>query len=155
YLGDVNGAIAELGGDPSSFDVEPLKVRELSYEEGIDKVLALLDSEGIDEADVSRLRHIIDSRLRDVRDDVETKRMLTKERKVGGLNLPEAQADRIMDALSAETHMTVFMESAAVAERKRAEASAAASARTASAQGRSPETNAAPAPQQTVEEWTP
>lgn len=110
FVGDVNAVIRELGGDPGSFNVAPLEVRQLTYADGVQRVRGLLAAEGLDPDDSARLNHIIESRLRDVRDESETLRMLTKERKTGGLELSGDKAARIIDAMRSEMRMTKFVE---------------------------------------------
>lgn len=110
HVGDVVGQIIELGGDPSAFPEEQLELRQVTYEDGINEIMELVEPEGMDKADESRLRHIIDSHLRDVRDAMETGAMLTKPRKTGGLELPEAEAARIMDVVAQKRRMTKYVE---------------------------------------------
>ncbi|MFA6593687.1 MAG: hypothetical protein WCT16_00340 [Candidatus Buchananbacteria bacterium] len=49
-----------------------------------------------DEVMIKRLGSIIIARLKDIRDELETKENLMKSRKVGGMEFPEADADRIL-----------------------------------------------------------
>src|SRR5690606_9134174 len=53
---------------------------------------------------------ILESRLRGVRVDSETREALMKPRKVGGAALSAVVADRVMDMLALQVRMTTFVE---------------------------------------------
>ncbi|HSD12923.1 MAG TPA: hypothetical protein VLC10_05170, partial [Patescibacteria group bacterium] len=57
-----------------------------------------------------RLAHIIESRLRQVRDDSDTKEMLMKSKKTGGLELSATDADKVMALLASKMRMSAFVE---------------------------------------------
>lgn len=68
----------------------------VDYAAAADQIIAASGISGLTEILAKRLSNIIVSRLRDVRDDLETAEILMKDRKVGGLALTETQADALL-----------------------------------------------------------
>lgn len=110
FLGGVVETITDLDGDPSAYDVKPLELERMTFGEGARKIAAALPVAAEDEASVTRLRHIIESYLRGVRDEGETKEMLMRQRKVGGLELSEADAEEAMHIVLTKAKLSKFVE---------------------------------------------
>lgn len=68
-------------------------------EELIDKVAMRGGSGDWDEVLKKRFRTIVSARLRDVRDSAETKAMLMRDQKIGGLAIDEAGSQKIMNMI--------------------------------------------------------
>ena len=124
FLGDVVAEIRLQGGDASKYSVEPLEERVITYDQALDDIMQALDTDELDEAGANRLRHIIESYLRNVRDEVEARRMLTKTSKTGGLEMSEVDADEIISYVESQRHLTRYVE---VMPREEGEAEEAAS----------------------------
>ncbi|MBU0625749.1 hypothetical protein KKF05_05420 [Patescibacteria group bacterium] len=110
FIGDVVGVLNEFGIDTKKYPLREIKARVISYAEATDDVLKSVDLEKLSINDEKRLRFIIESRLRDVRDDTETLAMLIKSKKVGGLELSETSANKIIKVLNDERALTRYVE---------------------------------------------
>lgn len=64
-------------------------------EQIVDTLVTSLGNLGLDEYLERRFRNVISARLRDVRNDIQTKAILTREQKVGGLGFDEARANQL------------------------------------------------------------
>ena len=69
---------------------------EWDWQAWAEQILPKIDLKSIDEVLKKRLLNIIVARLKDIRDVLETKDVLTRSVKVGGLGLDETMADRII-----------------------------------------------------------
>ena len=123
HLGDVSGLISELGGDTKKYPEKQLELRRVSFADGAKEIAEAAALDGLGDDMRKRLAHIIESRLRSVRDDVEVKEMLMKAKKTGGMELSEADADKVIGMLSSKVRMTSFTEQV---EEKKSPAEAAA-----------------------------
>ncbi len=74
----------------------------INWEASVDKVINVLDVNLFDDSAKVRLRSVIMSRLRDVRDFLATKEVLTKSRTEGGLGLVEADAVKVLNNIDIE-----------------------------------------------------
>jgi len=74
----------------------------IDWQSAVNKVWQSLDLELFDEVAESRLKSVIMSRLRDVRDVLATKETLTKDRSAGGLGLSEMDANNVIAAIDSE-----------------------------------------------------
>lgn len=110
YLGDVPGLIDELGGDLKSFPQDLLELRTTTYREGAAEIAEASAPEDASADMRKRLAHIVESRLRQVRDDMDTLEMLTKSKKTGGMELNEGQAKDVLDTIASKTRMTKYVE---------------------------------------------
>lgn len=110
YLGDVPGVIRSLGGDVNSFPQDLLELRIVTFKQGAEEIEAAAAPAGLNEDMMKRLTHIIESRLRQVRDDQDTVEMLTKSKKTGGMELAESQANDILDVMRTRSRMTKYVE---------------------------------------------
>lgn len=108
HLGDVEGLLKKLGGDVSKYPATRLATRQLSYAEGAAETVSHFPEFRADS--LRRFTYIVESRLRNVRDDVETKEMLTKSLKTGGLELDPKKADEAIEMIRRTMRMTRFSE---------------------------------------------
>ena len=109
FLGDVVGLVAALGGNLDDFTESPLEIRTITFTEGAQMVADQVPDK-LDSVERSRLRHLIEARLRDVRDDFETKAMLMRPKKVGGLEMDDAAAEKVMETVRSEMRLTKYVE---------------------------------------------
>ncbi|MBI4449698.1 hypothetical protein HY634_01445, partial [Candidatus Uhrbacteria bacterium] len=94
YLGiDIPAYIKHLGGDPALF------VKEIPVMEVVRGVLAGIGTAPADPVIAKRLETSITAYLSGIRDAMETKDVLMRSIKVGGVGLDAATADRITNAL--------------------------------------------------------
>lgn len=124
YLGDVPGVIRSIGGDVKAFPEDLLELRVVTFKQGAEEIADAAAPAGLNEDLLKRLTHIIESRLRQVRDDQDVEEMLTKSKKTGGMELAESQAKEILDVIQTRSRMTKYVE--AVEEERPAEAAAPA-----------------------------
>ncbi|MFA6228189.1 MAG: hypothetical protein WC668_03295 [Patescibacteria group bacterium] len=75
--------------------------RTIDYTEAATSIVLSFGYPAADEVMVKRLGSIIIARLKDVRDEMETKENLMKSRKVGGMDFSEADADRMLKIIKA------------------------------------------------------
>lgn len=62
-------------------------------------ILSAYGFQSADEVMLKRLENIIIARVRDVRDDLETKESLIKSKKVGGMEFSDADADKLLNLI--------------------------------------------------------
>lgn len=110
FLGDVVRLIADFSVNPNDYPQGQVEARVMAFDEGAKAIAAAVDLP-LDDEQRRRLHFIVESRLRDVRDDMETREMLARSQKVGGLELDEAAIEHVMEVLKAEMRMTRFVES--------------------------------------------
>ncbi|HTK04010.1 MAG TPA: hypothetical protein VL500_00330 [Candidatus Eisenbacteria bacterium] len=110
FLGDVVGAIKKFGGDANAYPQDMLELRIVPYKAGAEEIVNDAAPAELDADMRRRLEHIVESRLRNVRDDGDTKEMLMKAKKTGGMELQETTAIEIIDAIRLKTRMTKYVE---------------------------------------------
>jgi hypothetical protein len=109
FLGDLTGVLTEFGGKVGDYSTEQIELRVISYDEGAREIANAVDLP-FDEEGRIRLSHIIASRLRDVRDEMETKEMLMRSKKVGGMELDETAAEYILNFIKQKAQLTKYVE---------------------------------------------
>lgn len=109
YLGDLVPLLMEFGGRVEDFPGEQVELRVMTFDEGA-KEIANAVSLPLDGANRLRLQHIIATRLRDVRDEMETKEMLMRSKKVGGLELENDAVEHIFDIAREKAKLTKYVE---------------------------------------------
>lgn len=125
YLGDVVGLLTKLGADPKKYAGHEIEIRSVSFKDGIKEIIEAAQIKGLDQNGLRRLENIIESRLRGVRDDLDTRATLTKSKKIGGLELSAEEAGRIIEIVANEMSLTKYVEQ--TNEREVSEASAESS----------------------------
>jgi hypothetical protein len=110
YIGDVPGLIIELDGDPKRYPQEILELRTVSYKDGAAEIAEAVAPDDMGTDMRKRMAFIVESRLRSVRDDADTLEMLTKSKKTGGMELTDAQANAVLDAIKVKARMTKYVE---------------------------------------------
>ncbi len=84
-------------------EIQSIKVPD--YEEKIDwgsQIKSIISQFGFRESDpviVKRLENIIIARLKDIRDDLETFDILTRSRKIGGMEFSDTQAEQLLSLI--------------------------------------------------------
>jgi len=124
HLGDVMAQIVDLGGDASGFVVAPTSQRTLTYEDGVKEVMRALGGLTFSPEVRKRIAHIVEMRLRDLHDDLETRELFVKPRKTGGTELDGPTAERIVAAIKTLSVMTKYVDVLPVAAPTRAASSA-------------------------------
>ncbi|MFA5020984.1 MAG: hypothetical protein WC517_02915, partial [Patescibacteria group bacterium] len=76
------------------------------YSGAASKLAAAFGYPSADEVMLKRLENIIVARLKDVRDDLETKENLMKSKKVGGLEFSEAEVDKLLNLIKNQGNFT-------------------------------------------------
>lgn len=117
FVGDVIGKLHDLGVDTEQYPKETIEERVMTYDQATKEIVDALELPEMKESDTKRLRHIIETRLRDVRDMAETKRILIKPHKTGGLDMKEDLADKIVGFIEDEMRLTKYVETAFEDER--------------------------------------
>ncbi|MDP3793579.1 MAG: hypothetical protein Q8R07_02390 [Candidatus Uhrbacteria bacterium] len=85
---------AEIAGHVANKLMAPAHVT-FSQDEAIDAAVGQIGLSGLDEYMTKRLRNLISTRLRDVRNAMDTKAVLSRAPQVGGMGLSSEEADRI------------------------------------------------------------
>ena len=99
--GEASAALFALGGESSAYTGKRIIIRDMRPQEVVTEFLhehpvnipAFLEH---------RLREILESRVRDVRKDAETITRLTRAEKIGGVELPQQEAEDLVEALAAK-----------------------------------------------------
>lgn len=103
YLGGgVTELIRNLGGDPASFNVKRVEIKSVSPKEAAAEILLESGLKFEDPFLAKRTQEIIEMRLREVRDDFETAAALVRGKKIGGADLSEDDAKKIIDSIKAK-----------------------------------------------------
>lgn len=108
YVGDVGAEIDSLGFDPSAYPHTSIAVRKVSYSTATDEVIAAIPELPKDGENAKRARRAIESRLRGIRDEAETKEALAKSAKVGGPGLTPVQMNAALAAVKKLVNDAVF-----------------------------------------------
>ncbi len=85
---------AEIAGHAANTPSAPAHVTS-SQDEAINAAVSQIGLSGLDEYMTKRLRNLISTRLRDVRNAIDTKAVLSRAPQVGGMGLAIEEADRI------------------------------------------------------------
>ncbi len=101
YLGDVDGFIRSLGGDPASYPATRITFRAMTAMDVVSEVLHE-NPANVPAYLEHRLREILESRVRNVRKDEETVQRLTRAEKIGGVEMNEEEARRLVEKLAAK-----------------------------------------------------
>jgi hypothetical protein len=94
---------AEIARIKASMPAEPA-APQTALDEAVEKTYAALPVKPESEYSGSRLKHIISSRLRDVRNSIELVQLLARDTKVGGLGLEQTAAAQMAEAIEASYH---------------------------------------------------
>lgn len=108
WLGDVDGLIRTLGGDPKSYPEFRVKIERRTPEEAAKEVVRESVATTADARTQARLKGVIESFLAGVRTEAQTKEVLTRPEKIGGVGLDAATAARVLDEVREETRSVVI-----------------------------------------------
>jgi hypothetical protein len=109
YLGDLTPLLVEFGGRVEDFPNEQIELRVVTFDEGAKEIAAAVKLP-LEPADRLRLQHIIATHLRDVRDEMETREMLTRPKKVGGMELEDLAVEHIFTIIKEKAKLTKYVE---------------------------------------------
>lgn len=104
YLGDVAGAIRDIGFNPDDFPKTSIRYKVLQYDDAVNEIMAG-SGLAVPGTIMQRVSKQLESFVRDVRDPLELKDALTKSAKIGGPGLTAAEAEQVLasaDKLSKE-----------------------------------------------------
>ncbi|MAF25538.1 hypothetical protein CL634_08210 [bacterium] len=106
---EVGGKVSSIGNGIRSKNVGNKNIRAVPKDDNltnVDKVVdKIIDNSGLvlaDNVQEKRFRTVILSRFKDVRDNMETREILTRSKKVGGLELTEDQAGQVLTSVQSE-----------------------------------------------------
>ncbi len=103
YLGGgVGELIRSLGVDPKTVEIQRVEVKNLTAEEAATEILLESGLKFEEPVLAKRVQEIIEMRLREVRDDLETVAALVRGPKIGGLGLDEKGAKKVIDSIKAK-----------------------------------------------------
>lgn len=108
WLGDVDGAIRALGADPSAYPAFRVQIEHRTPEEAAEEVVK--ESIGVvaEPRTQARLRGVVESFLAGVRTEEQTKEVLTRPEKIGGLGFDPSTAARVLEEVHEETRSVVI-----------------------------------------------
>lgn len=85
--------------ETKAINIAPAKTGEEFFKEKIRQIVAAANLNFSDPFLAKRFETILSARFRDVRDEMETKEMLMRGEKIGGLGLSAAQTEKVLDLL--------------------------------------------------------
>jgi len=144
WLGDVDGTIRSLGGNPAQYPDFRVKIEHRTAEAAAQDIVNESITEVADPSAQSRLRGVVESFLAGVRTEEQTKDVLTRPRKIGGLGFDPKAADRVLEEAREETRSVVIDRGAPPAAQPTAAGVAAANIAKAAAPAGEPEPSAPP-----------
>jgi hypothetical protein len=110
YLGDVRGLLDEFNANAGDFPQDKIKLQKLTVAQ---LVLQILTDSGIassvDDESRKRVEKTLESFIRGVRDEAETREFLMKPVKTGGAGLVLEQTDDVMSRLLAASPRTIIV----------------------------------------------
>ncbi len=111
FVGDVVAVLAEFDVDAKNFPQTQIELRQVSYTDAAKSAAASFSGLAAgDPQRLTRLEHIIESRLREARNDTETSEQLQRSSKLGGLELSSEDAAKIIGVIAEEMRLTKFVE---------------------------------------------
>jgi len=122
YLGDVDGYIRSLGGDPNAYPPLRIQVEERTSEEAIKDVVGPTIP-AVSHRLKGRMHDVVRSYLTGVRTEEQLYEILSRSEKIGGVGLSPDDAKRIAEDAKEEKHTVVIKEEK---EEKEQEGSASA-----------------------------
>lgn len=114
YLGDVDGLIRTLGGEPKDYPPERVKIEERTSEEAASEVVNELGGDSFDRRMKERLKDLAESFYAGIRTEPQVMATLLKPSKTGGMELSPDAAARVMDELREEARAVTIKEKEAV-----------------------------------------
>lgn len=93
------GQVIDLGGDVPIPKSAPAQTAAPNYDHVIDTIVSDLNLGINDEVLLKRLRNLILSHLKGIRNDIEVREVLSRPTKVGGLGLDETQAQQALETM--------------------------------------------------------
>jgi hypothetical protein len=127
YLGDIDGLIRLMGGDPAAYPPNRVRIEERTSEEAAEEV-AKASAQSFDYRMRERLKDIADSFFRGVRTEKQVMDVLLKPVKTGGLELAPDAAARIVEELKEEQRAVHIREQTEKEKATKAAEAAAAAA---------------------------
>ncbi len=106
YVGDVSGFIRAWGGRPEEYPVNKIKKDSVTPEKFVHNILDALGEKVADEALARRLEYVLTMLVRDVRTAEDTVKVLTRSKKVGGVELDEGRAQKLVKTLLERAKIT-------------------------------------------------
>ena len=129
WLGDVDGYIRTLGGKPDQYPEFRVQIEHRTPEAAAQDIVEGSVTAMADPRTQSRLQGVVESFIAGVRTEEQTKEVLTRPEKIGGLGFDPQAADRVLEEAREETRSVIIDRGAPAAAAKAPGAvSAAASA---------------------------
>lgn len=118
YLGDVDGYIHSLGGDPSVYPDLRIVVEERTTEEAVQDVVGT-NAESVSHRIRTRLHDVIKSFLAGIRTEEQLYEILTRSEKIGGVGLSADVARKIVSDTKEEKRTVSINDDKPASERKK------------------------------------
>jgi len=108
WLGDIDGYIRSLGGDPASYPEFRVQIEHRTPEAAADDVVKESVGAVAEPRTQSRLRSVVESFLAGVRTEEQTREVLTRAPKIGGLGLDAPTAARVIEEMHEEARSVII-----------------------------------------------
>ena len=108
FLGDVDGYIRSLGGDATQYPDFRVQIEHRTAEEAAQDIVDESVASVADARVQSRLRGVVESFLAGVRTEAQTKDVLMRPEKIGGLGLDAPTAARVLEEAREETRSVII-----------------------------------------------
>jgi hypothetical protein len=108
WLGDVDGYVRSLGGNPTQYPEFRVQIEHRTPEAAAQDVVEGSVSGIADPRAQSRLRGVVESFLAGVRTEDQTKEVLTRPEKIGGLGFDPQSAMRVLEEMHEETRSVII-----------------------------------------------
>jgi len=108
FLGDVDGYVRSLGGDTKTYPDYRVQIEHRSPEEAAKEIVNESITVVADPRTQSRLRGVVESFLAGVRTEDQTKDVLTRPEKIGGLGFDPSTASRVLEEMREETRSVII-----------------------------------------------
>lgn len=110
WLGDVSGTLRALGADPSAYPTFRVAIEHRTSEEAAEEVVQSIAAVSAEPRVQDRLQNVVESFLAGVRTEEQTKEVLMRPSKIGGLEMPKEEAERVLSELREEVRSVVIDE---------------------------------------------
>ncbi len=108
WIGDVDGLVRALGADPTAYPDFRVQIEHRTPGEAAEEVVKESIGAVAEPRTQARLRGVVESFLAGVRTEEQTKEVLTRPEKIGGLGFDPTTAARVLEEVREETRSVVI-----------------------------------------------
>lgn len=108
WLGDVDGYLRSLGGDPSAYPEFRVPIERRTPEAAAREVVRESVTDAADLHVQDRLENVVESLLAGARTEEQAREALMRSNKIGGLGFDEATAARVLDEVREEARSVII-----------------------------------------------